>query len=119
MKAVRIHEFGGLDVLKWEDSPRPEPRPHQVLIKVDSAGVNYADILRRGGNYPGPDLPTSLGLEAAGTVTEPSAFWWFSRIATIQRVVARVPLSVATMRPITVEPCRSTARASPPSSLLC
>ena len=68
MKAVRINEFGGLDVLKWEDAPDPEPRPHQVLIKVDSAGVNYADLMRRGGNYPGPDLPSSMGLEAAGTV---------------------------------------------------
>ena len=70
MKAVRIHEFGGLDVLNWEDAPDPEPRPHQVLIKVDAAGVNYADLMRRGGNYPGPDLPSSLGLEAAGTVVE-------------------------------------------------
>ena len=37
-------------------------------------------------------------------MTEPSAFWWFSRIATIQRVVARVPLSVATMRVPPLEP---------------
>ena len=70
MKAVRINEFGGLDVLRWEEAPDPVPRPHQVLIKVDSAGVNYADIMRRSGNYPGPDLPSSLGLEAAGTVVE-------------------------------------------------
>ena len=62
MKSVRIHEFGGLDVLNWEETPDPEPRPHQVLIKVDSAGVNYADLMRRGGNYPGTDLPSSLGL---------------------------------------------------------
>ncbi len=70
MKAVRIHEFGGLDVLKWEEVPEPEPRANQVLIKVDSAGVNYADISRRQGNYPGPDLPSTLGLEAAGTIVE-------------------------------------------------
>ena len=68
MKAVRIHEFGGLDVLKWEDAPDPEPRAHQALIRVDAAGVNYADLMRRGGGYPGPDLPAALGLEAAGTV---------------------------------------------------
>ncbi len=79
MKAVRINEFGGLDVLKWEDTPQPTPRPHHVLIKVESAGVNYADIMRRGGNYPGPDLPSSLGLEAAGTVVEVgSAVDWIS-----------------------------------------
>ena len=79
MKAVRINEFGGLDVLKWEEAPQPTPRPHQVLIKVDSAGVNYADIMRRGGGYPGPDLPSSLGLEASGTVVEVgSAVDWIS-----------------------------------------
>ena len=70
MKAVRIHEFGDLDVLKWEDIDRPTPRPRQVLIQVDSAGVNYADLMRRQGGYPGPDLPSTLGLEAAGTVVE-------------------------------------------------
>ncbi len=70
MKAVRLNEFGGLDVLKIEDVAEPNLRPHQVMIKVDAAGVNYADILRRSGNYPGPDLPSSMGLEAAGTVTE-------------------------------------------------
>lgn len=70
MKAVRINEFGGPEVLKIEEVAEPTLRPHHVMIKVDSAGVNYADILRRGGNYPGPDLPSSMGLEAAGTVTE-------------------------------------------------
>ncbi|MEK7814319.1 MAG: alcohol dehydrogenase catalytic domain-containing protein, partial [Chloroflexota bacterium] len=70
MKAVRIHEFGDVDVLRWEEAPVPKPRAGQVLIKVDSAGVNYADIMRRGGNYPGPNLPTTLGLEAAGRVVE-------------------------------------------------
>ena len=69
MKAVRIEEFGGLEVLQWADVPEPAPRPGQVIIKVDSSGVNYADIMRRQGNYPGPDLPSTLGLEAAGTIT--------------------------------------------------
>jgi NADPH2:quinone reductase len=70
MKAVRIHEFGDVDVLRWEEAPEPKPGPHHVLIKVESAGVNYADLMRRGGGYPGPDLPSSLGLEAAGSVVE-------------------------------------------------
>jgi len=68
MKAVRVHEFGGLDVLQWEEVPIPTPRAHQVLIKVESSGVNYADIMRRQGNYPGPVLPATLGLEAAGII---------------------------------------------------
>ena len=70
MKAVRLNEFGDVDVLKIEEVPEPNLRPHHVMIKVDSAGVNYADILRRGGNYPGPGLPSSMGLESAGTVTK-------------------------------------------------
>ena len=70
MKAVRIHEFGDLDVLRWEDIPVPEPSAHQVLVKVDSSGVNYADIMRRRGGYPGPNLPSTLGLEAAGVIEE-------------------------------------------------
>ena len=70
MKAVRIEEFGGLEVLQWADVPEPTIRPGQVIIKVDSSGVNYADIMRRQGNYPGPDLPSTLGLEAAGTIVE-------------------------------------------------
>lgn len=70
MKAVRIHEYGDLDVLRWEEAPDSRPRPNQVLIRVESAGVNYADIMRRRGGYPGPDLPSTMGLEAAGTVVE-------------------------------------------------
>jgi len=61
MKAVRLNEFGDVDVLKIEEVPEPNLRPHHVMIKVDSAGVNYADILRRGGNYPGPDCPHPWG----------------------------------------------------------
>lgn len=70
MKAVRIEQFGGVEVLQWMDTAEPTPRPGQVLLKVDAAGVNYADIMRRQGNYPGPDLPATLGLEAAGTITQ-------------------------------------------------
>lgn len=89
MKAVRIHEFGDLDVLKWEETARPSPRPHQVLIRVDSSGVNYADIMRRRGGYPGPDLPSTLGLEAAGTIVELGSD--VSGLAEGQRVMAMGP----------------------------
>ncbi len=60
MKALRIHEFGGVDVLRWEEVDQPKPRAHQVLIKVDSAGVNYADVMRRQGGHSGGALPTTL-----------------------------------------------------------
>ena len=91
MKAVRIHEFGDIDVLRWEEAPEPKPRPHQVLIKVESAGVNYADLMRRGGGYPGPDLPSSLGLEAAGSVVEVGEN--VTGITVGQRVMAMGPSS--------------------------
>ena len=89
MKAVRIHEFGGLDVLRWEEAPEPELRAHQALIRVDAAGVNYADLMRRGGNYPGPDLPASLGLEAGGTVVAVGAE--VTGVSVGQRVMAMGP----------------------------
>ena len=89
MKAVRINEFGGLEVLQWVDVPEPTPRAGQVLIKVDSAGVNYADIMRRQGNYPGPDLPATLGLEAAGTITDLGE--GVSGLSVGQRVMAMGP----------------------------
>ena len=91
MKALRIEEYGGVDVLQWKDVPEPHPSAHQVLIKVDSAGVNYADIMRRQGNYPGPDLPATLGLEAAGTVAALGADVTDGRLSVGQRVMAMGP----------------------------
>ena len=71
MKAVRIHRFGGPEVLACEEEvPRPTADVGQVLIKVAGAGVNFADLARRTGNYPGPELPATLGLEASGTIEE-------------------------------------------------
>ena len=43
MKAIRIHEFGGPEVLKYEDAPRPKPGAGEVLIKVHASGVNPID----------------------------------------------------------------------------
>ena len=71
MKAVRIHRFGGPEVLVYEEEvPQPTPGKGQVLIKVAGAGVNFADLMRRMGTYPGGDPPATLGLEAAGTIEE-------------------------------------------------
>ena len=91
MKALRIEEYGSVEVLEWKDTPEPTPSPHQVLIKVDAAGVNYADIMRRQGNYPGPDLPATLGLEAAGTITALGSDVTDGRLAVGQRVMAMGP----------------------------
>lgn len=74
MKAVRFHAFGGPDVLRWEDVAEPTLRPHEVLIRVAAAGVNFADLMRRQGQYSVKDaLPAALGTEAAGTIARVGA----------------------------------------------
>src|SRR5919205_1356637 len=67
MKAVRIHEFGGPEVLAYDDVEIPEPGPGQARVKLAASGVNFIDVYQRTGLYPG-DLPRPLGLEGAGEV---------------------------------------------------
>lgn len=71
MKAVRIHQFGGTEVLQVEDLPRPEPGPGEVLIEVRAASVNPVDYKIREGRYPpvkAEQLPITLGRDVAGTI---------------------------------------------------
>ncbi|MBA2428918.1 MAG: quinone oxidoreductase [Thermoleophilaceae bacterium] len=69
MRAIRVEEFGGPDVLKMVDAPEPEPGEGQVLIKVSRAGINYADTMARQDTYVEPQkLPFTPGVEVAGTV---------------------------------------------------
>ena len=69
MKAIRIHEFGGPDVLKFEDVPEPSPAAGQVLVRVRAAGVNPVDTYIRSGTHAvKPGLPYTPGLDAAGEV---------------------------------------------------
>ena len=49
MKAMRAHQFGGPDQLRFEDAPEPQPQPGQVLIRVRAAGINPADLVRLSG----------------------------------------------------------------------
>lgn len=67
MKAVRVHENGGPDVLSYEDLEVPSPGPGEALIRIAAAGINFIDTYQRSGLYQIP-LPSTLGLEAAGTV---------------------------------------------------
>ncbi len=67
-KAVRIHETGEPDVLKWEDTDVPAPGAGQALIRHAAVGLNYLDIYFRSGLNPPPALPIILGMEAAGVV---------------------------------------------------
>jgi NADPH2:quinone reductase len=73
MKAIRIHEFGqSEDVLKYEDVPVPEPKAGEVLIKVEAASLNRADLGLRKGTYriAADALPVIPGREFAGTITK-------------------------------------------------
>ena len=69
MRAIRIDEFGGPEVLKLVDAPEPEPKEGQALIRVSHAGINYADTAARKDAYVQPQkLPFIPGVEVAGTV---------------------------------------------------
>lgn len=67
MKAIRVHQVGGPEVLQYEDVPLAEPGEGEVLVKLKAAGVNFIDIYHRTGLYP-KELPFIPGLEAAGVV---------------------------------------------------
>src|SRR5207302_6634563 len=69
MKAVRIHEFGGPEVLRYEDVPDPKPRKDQVLVRVRACALNHLDTWVRKG-LPGVKLPHILGSDVAGEIVE-------------------------------------------------
>ncbi|HEV3409774.1 MAG TPA: NADP-dependent oxidoreductase [Chthoniobacterales bacterium] len=71
MKAVRYDTFGGPEVLKYEDAPRPSPRAGELLVRVRAAGVNPVDAKVRAGAFgPGGQLPAIPGYDLAGVVEE-------------------------------------------------
>ena len=71
MKATVVREFGGIERLELVDVPEPVAGPGQVVVEVEAAGVNYADVMMRRGLYVGgPPPPFVPGLEVAGRVAE-------------------------------------------------
>ncbi|WP_440945759.1 NADP-dependent oxidoreductase [Methanosarcina sp. T3] len=68
MRAIRIYEFGGPEVLKYEDIPEPQPGPGEVRIRVIAAGVNPMDWKIRSGMVGEMPLPMTMGLDVAGVV---------------------------------------------------
>ena len=70
MKAIVAHEFGGPEVLKYEDAPRPQPKENEVLVRVMAAGVNPVDTYVRSGKFGTPTLPVIPGRDIAGIVEE-------------------------------------------------
>jgi NADPH2:quinone reductase len=67
-KAVRIHETGGPEVLRFEDVTVPALGPGQARVRQTAVGLNMIDTYHRSGLYPLPGLPHGIGLEAAGVV---------------------------------------------------
>jgi NADPH:quinone reductase-like Zn-dependent oxidoreductase len=84
MKAVRIHQFGGPEVLQYEDISDPQPRKDQVLVRVKACSLNHLDVWVRKG-LPGVKLPHILGSDIAGEVAEAGEY--VSGIKTGQRVL--------------------------------
>ncbi len=79
MHAVRIHSYGGPDVMQWEELPALTPGPGQALVRVEAASVNFLDVQKRRGELVGqafyrragagqPDLPATLGSQGVGIV---------------------------------------------------
>jgi NADPH2:quinone reductase len=79
MKAIRIHAYGGPDVMQLEELPMPVPGPEQALVRVHAASVNFLDIQKRRGELVGqafyhravggePEFPATLGSQGVGVV---------------------------------------------------
>ncbi len=69
MKAVRVHSPGGAEAMRYEEVLKPQPKAGEVVVQIEAAGLNFIDVYMRTGRYKA-ELPLTLGLEAAGTVSE-------------------------------------------------
>jgi NADPH:quinone reductase len=104
MRAVRLHETGGPEVLQVEEVDDPTPGRGQVVVEVAAVGVNFIDTYRRSGAYP-IDLPTVLGSEGAGRILAVGegvehrhegqrVAWWDGNGSYAERVVLDAPRAV-------------------------
>jgi NADPH:quinone reductase-like Zn-dependent oxidoreductase len=91
MKAVRIHEYGGPEVLKLEDIPVPVPKPNEVLVRVKACAMNHLDLWIRQGLPKVKTLPHILGSDISGEVKEVGELC--SRVKPGQRVLLAPGLS--------------------------
>ncbi|KAF6149887.1 hypothetical protein GIB67_008608 [Kingdonia uniflora] len=69
VKAIRVHELGGPEVLKWEDVEIGEPKDGEIRVKNKAIGLNFIDVYFRKGVYKAVSMPFIPGLEAVGVVT--------------------------------------------------
>lgn len=67
MKAIRVHQTGGPEVMKYEEVPLPEPGAGEARVKLEAIGLNFIDTYQRSGIYPF-QVPFSPGMEGAGIV---------------------------------------------------
>src|SRR5207237_8062931 len=68
VKAIRFHQHGGPEVLRYEDAPTPEPGPGEVLVELRAAALNHLDLFTRDGSVPKVRLPHIGGADGAGIV---------------------------------------------------
>lgn len=87
MRAMIVRQYGPPEVFEWREVPDPQPGPGEVLIRVRTVGINFADLLQRMGVYPGtPRPPFVPGFEVAGEVEIAAAgFRAGERIAAMTR----------------------------------
>src|SRR5205809_2896673 len=71
VKSIRVKEFGGPEVLLFEDAPTPQPRPGEVLVRIDAIGINPVETYIRSGTYARlPELPYTPGNDGAGVIEQ-------------------------------------------------
>ena len=68
IKAFRFHQYGGVDVMQWEDVDLPPPAAGQVRMRHTAVAVNYRDTLLRRGVHTVVAFPSGLGIEGVGVV---------------------------------------------------
>jgi len=77
MRAIRVHEYGGPDVMRLDELPTPSPSPGEALVRIKAASVNFIDVQKRRGElvgqafyqrYGGTELPTRMGSQGVGVV---------------------------------------------------
>ena len=113
-RAIRIHETGGPEVLRWEEVEVPAPGAGEVRVRHRSVGLNFIDTYYRSGLYPLAELPVTLGMEAAGEVVacgaEVAGMAEGDRVAYVQGRTAKR----ATCRPPASSGCPTRSPTTPP-----
>ena len=134
MKAVRVHQHGGPEALRYENVDIPVPGAGEVLVRHAAIGLNFLDVYYRSGLYPAPNgLPLTPGGEAAGVIeavgagvtelregdrvayTTPLGAYAEKRVISADRVV-RVPDGVSDEQAAACSSANGRSTSAPPSS---